>query len=323
MKMKCIRVFGIGSFEITEIPVQEPLANEVLVKVEITGLCRTDLKLIEVGHRDLVLPRIPGEEIVGTIEAIGRNVSEVGIGDRVYVYPGKWCGKCKYCQNNAENLCTEMRIMGFHRDGGFAEYVTVPAQSIIPIPKGLPAEIAIFAEPLSCCLNALELAQLKEGQLIGIWGAGTAGTLLARAASTIGAVPFTIDPDPKRSIRLDGYLSPPGENFDVIVVAVGSKSAYIEALNYLEPRGTMIIFSGLPPIDDTIPISFNQLHYLEQSIIGAYGCRYNHGEDALHHLSLETIKVEDLITHRMPLWDLEHALDLLKKRHAIKILFTT
>ena len=81
--MKCIQVEDIGSFIIKEVPIKNPSRDELLIKVEVTGLCRTDLKIIRVGHRDLVLPRIPGEEVVGTIHEKGSNVSNVEAGDLV------------------------------------------------------------------------------------------------------------------------------------------------------------------------------------------------------------------------------------------------
>ena len=149
-------------------------------------LCRTDLKIIRHGHRDPTLPRVPGEEVVGEVVPLGGD-SPIAVGDRVYVYPGVWCGVCPSCCRGAENLCRKMRIMGFHRDGGFAEYVAAPLQSLIPVPDGLSDEQAVFPEPLSCSLNALELGGVGEGDVLGIWGAGPAGTLLSRAGALRGA----------------------------------------------------------------------------------------------------------------------------------------
>ena len=201
MQMNCVQVLEIGSFQLTKAPLRKPLAHEAVIKVAVTGLCRTDLKLIRVGHRDLVLPRIPGEEVVGTVCEVGSAVTGVQTGDLVYVYPGSWCGRCPACEEGAENLCREMEIMGFHRDGGFAEYVSVPSKSLIPVPEGLEPDTAVFAEPLSCCLNALELAGIRERMSVGIWGGGPAGTLLSRAATAMGAHPLTIEPDQRRAGR--------------------------------------------------------------------------------------------------------------------------
>ena len=239
--MKAILVEEIGDFKIRDMATPRPNADEVLLKVSVTGLCRTDLKLIRAGHRDLVLPRIPGEEVVGTVEDTGRGSS--GFFERANGFtftPAKAVASCATCRAQAENLCSSMEIMGFHRHGGFAEYVVCSAKSLIPIPDGLSDEEAVFAEPLSCCVNALELSRLTKGETIGIWGAGPAGTLLARTAAALHAVPSVIDPDKRRSALAGGTTTVPAESFDVCIVAVGSDVAYEEALLHLKPRGRLV-----------------------------------------------------------------------------------
>lgn len=317
--MKAIVVEKIGDFIVSDVPAPTAAPDEALLKVSVTGLCRTDLKLIRVGHRDLVLPRIPGEEVVGVIEATGSAVNGFTVGQRVYVYPGKSCGVCEACRKGAENLCASMEIMGFHRDGGFAEYVAAPAKSLIPVPDGVSDEEAVFAEPLSCCLNALENARLSEGETVGIWGAGPAGSLLARAAKVRGAAADVIDPDPRRASRIGGMTAAPDRRFDVCVIAVCDEAAYREALARLKPRGRLVVFSGLAPERSSLLVDFNQLHYFEQTLVGAYGCARRHGEEALSLIASSAVPVADLISHRMPLADLAPALDMVAARTSMKI----
>ncbi len=320
MEMSAIMVRDIGAFELTTVPIRDLESDEVLIEVEVTGLCRTDLKLIRVGHRDLTLPRIPGEEVVGIIRKLGGNVTALQEGCRVYVYPGVWCGRCPACRKGAENLCRGMQIMGFHRDGGFAEYVIAPAKSVIPVPEGLRAELAVFAEPLSCCLNALELARLGKGETVGIWGAGPAGTLLGRASRAMEAEPFSIELDRRRREIAKGSASCGNMKFDVCIVAVGSGQAYQEALGAMNPRGRLVVFSGLHASEDELPLGLNQLHYHEQSIVGAYGCSFRHGVQALHLIATGAVAVEDMISHRMALSDLDQALRIVENRQGMKVL---
>ncbi len=320
MTLPSVRVVEVGRFEFQEMPPRTPGEVDVLIRVDVTGLCRTDLKIVRVGHRDLVLPRVPGEEVVGTIEAVGDGVRQFKPGERVYVYPGLWCGRCPACQAGAENLCREMQIMGFHRDGGFAPHVTVPAQSVIPVPEGLTADEAVFAEPLSCCLNALERGNLRAGERVGIWGAGPAGTLLARAARALDAEPLNIEPHQRRRELIGGVATADGARFDVAVVAVGDQEAYREALTHLTPRGRLVVFSGLPPRGDRPGVSFNQLHYMEQTLVGAYGCCYRHGEEALALIADGRVTVADMVSHRLPLSQLDEALTLVAQRAGMKIL---
>ncbi len=255
--MQAVVIREVGGFELADVPEPELGPHEALVRVTVTGLCRTDLKVIRHGHRDLTLPRVPGEEVVGEVVAVGGHDARSFMpGDRVYVYPGVWCGECPSCRRGAENLCRQMRIMGFHRDGGFAEYVAAPLQSLIRIPEGLADEEAVFAEPLSCCLNALELGRVGEGDVLGVWGAGPAGTLLSRAGAQRGAEVVVVEPDERRRDfvtsapgalpRVSAHESAPGP-LDVAVVAVGDPAAYEAAIAALAPRGRLVVFSGLLP----------------------------------------------------------------------------
>jgi L-iditol 2-dehydrogenase len=318
--MQAVVVERIGEFALREVPVPRPGPGEVLVKVAVTGLCRTDLKLIRVGHRDLLLPRIPGEEVVGQVYRCGPGVAAYAPGQRVYVYPGTSCGRCGPCLAGATNLCRTMEIMGFHRDGGFGEYVLAPAASLIPLPEGLADDEAVFAEPLSCCLNALERAGLRAGERIAIWGAGPAGTLLARAAAALQARPLLVEPDPRRRPAALGQEAPPEEPVDVAVVAVGDREAYGQALSCLGPRGRLVVFSGLPPEGAGLPVDFNRFHYGEQGLVGAYGCAYRHGEQALAWIAAGRVPVQDLVSHRLPLAALEEALARVAQRTCMKIL---
>lgn len=318
--MKAIVIKNIGSFELTDTARPQPAEGEVLLKVAVAGLCRTDLKIIEVGHRDLTLPRIPAEEVVGTVCELGKGVDASWLNKRVYIYPGTSCEECEACLAGAGNLCKEMQIMGFHRDGGFADFLTSPTKSLIEIPNNLSSKKAVFAEPLSCCLNALELSALKSAETIAIWGAGPAGTLLARAAKAMGAEPTVIEPDPRRRELINGVENVPDQLFDVVIPAVGAPEVYAEAIKHLKPRGRLVVFSGLPRDNCAQSIDLNSLHYLEQTIVGAYGCSYRHSVQAIDWINSGKIEVEDMISHEFPLEELEQALELVRTRMGMKIL---
>jgi L-iditol 2-dehydrogenase len=328
--MQAVVIREVGGFELADVPAPEPGPGEALVRVSVTGLCRTDLKVVRHGHRDLTLPRVPGEEVVGQVVALGDpDEGPFAPGDRVYVYPGVWCGECPSCRRGAENLCRQMRIMGFHRDGGFAEYVAAPLQSLIRVPEGLVDEEAVFAEPLSCCLNALELGRVGEGDVLGVWGAGPAGTLLSRAGALRGAEVIVVEPDehrrdflvsaPGAPPQVSGHESAPVP-LDVAVVAVGDPAAYEAAIAALAPRGRLVVFSGLLPADDAeLHVSLSAVHYHEHTFVGAYGCSFRHGVEALDLLASGRLRVDDLISHRLPLADLDEGLDLVARRAGMKV----
>ncbi|HEX5643514.1 MAG TPA: alcohol dehydrogenase catalytic domain-containing protein [Thermoleophilia bacterium] len=334
--MQAVVIREVGAFEVTDLPAPEPGTGEALIRVSVTGLCRTDLKIVRHGHRDLTLPRVPGEEVVGEIVRLGPHDTSApqgsepfAPGDRVYVYPGVWCGECPSCRRGAENLCRQMRIMGFHRDGGFAEYVAAPLQSLIRVPAGLGDEEAVFAEPLSCCLNALELGGVGEGDVLGVWGAGPAGTLVSRAGALRGAAVAVVEPDVRRREALTSAPGSPPEVtahrcapglVDVAVVAVGDRRAYEAALAALAPRGRLVVFSGLLPADDAaLRVSLSAIHYHEHTLVGAYGCSFRHGVEALDLLASRRLRVDDLISHRLRLAELDEGLGLVARRAGMKV----
>ena len=345
--MQAVVIREVGAFELADLPVPEPGPGEALVRVSVTGLCRTDLKIVRHGHRDLTLPRVPGEEVVGEVVRLGPDgpsaAQPAGAaaqdpitggrafapGDRVYIYPGVWCGECPSCRRGAENLCRQMRIMGFHRDGGFAEYVAAPLQSLIHVPDGLGDEEAVFAEPLSCCLNALELGRVGEDDVLGVWGAGPAGTLLTRAGALRGAEVVVVEPHaarceymaaaPGTPPRATVHRSAPGL-VDVAVVAVGDPRAYEAAIAALAPRGRLVVFSGLLPADDAaLRVSLSAVHYHEHTFVGAYGCSFRHGVEALELLASGRLRVDDLISHRLRLAQLDEGLDIVASRAGMKV----
>jgi L-iditol 2-dehydrogenase len=222
-----------------------------------------------------------------------------------------------------------MRIMGFHRDGGFAEFVAAPLQSLIRVPEGLGDEEAVFAEPLSCCLNALELGAVGEGDVLGVWGGGPAGTLLSRAGALRGADVVVVEPHAGRREllaaasgappRVSVHRTAPGP-VDVAVVAVGDPRAYEAAIAALAPRGRLVVFSGLLPADDAgLRVSLSSVHYHEHTFVGAYGCSFRHGVEALGLLASGRLRVDDLISHRLPLAELDDGLDLVARRAGMKV----
>ncbi|MCK5695501.1 MAG: alcohol dehydrogenase catalytic domain-containing protein, partial [Desulfobacula sp.] len=139
---------GLGKLEIKADDQKTDTIEKEFIKTAVLccAICRTDAKMWEQGHRDLVFPRVLGHEMVVKDQNSQRYI----------VWPGKRCGICKFCDTNRENLCEDMRITGFHTDGGFASQAILPQKSLIPLPDGLDIHVACFAEPVGCVINAFE-----------------------------------------------------------------------------------------------------------------------------------------------------------------------
>lgn len=162
----------------------EPGSGQVLVKIHVCGVCRTDLHVVEGELPDVALPIIPGHQAVGTVMQLSAGVSELKEGDRVGIaWLQDTCGKCEFCTSERENLCLQARFTGYQVDGGYAEYAVVPAQFAYPIP-------AVFSDdeaaPLLCAgiigYRALRLSGIKPGQRLGLYGFGASAHIAIQIA---------------------------------------------------------------------------------------------------------------------------------------------
>ena len=165
-----------------ELPVPVPHENELLLKVSCCGVCHTELDEIEGRTQPARLPVIPGHQVVGRVDAIGSKVSTIKIGDRVGV---AWifsaCGECRFCMAGNENLCRAFEATGRDADGGYAQYMTVAEDFAYPIPASMSD---VQAAPLLCAgaigYRSLRLANLRDGQRLGLTGFGASGHLVLK-----------------------------------------------------------------------------------------------------------------------------------------------
>lgn len=169
-----------------ERPLPRPARGEVRIAIEACAVCRTDLHVVDGELPAPTLPIVPGHQIVGSIDALGDDVTELAVGDRVGVaWLGSTCGSCAYCASDRENLCRAARFTGFQRDGGFADACVADARFVLRIPSMYSA---VEAAPLLCGAligyRALRLA--GDGHRLGLYGFGSAGHLIAQVARHLG-----------------------------------------------------------------------------------------------------------------------------------------
>jgi len=305
VKMKSLLLRRVDDLELCESPLPLLDEGEVLLRTTHCALCRTDAKMWRQGHRDLSLPRILGHEVCGVLP---------GTQERFVVWPGASCGRCDACRAGRENLCELMRIMGFHREGGLAEYVAVPRSSLIPVPATLEGRLAALTEPLACALNALDRVALAPRERVLILGGGPVGLLMALAVLATQARPRIVDPDrskleKSRMFRLKSGIeasdSPGGGAWDVVVNAAPSLSTFIEGLPRIRSGGRFGLFSAFSG-SETVPVSvLNELHYREIQVSGAYGCTREQMQRALlvidtHRECVEWLIEESITLERVP-----------------------
>ncbi|WP_233993809.1 alcohol dehydrogenase [Salinibacter altiplanensis] len=187
--MKAARVPSAGAdFEIVDLPVPEPDAHEVRVRVEACGVCHSDAFVKEGTFPGLEYPRVPGHEVAGVVDAVGPDVPQWTEGDRVGVgWHGGHCFTCDACREGDFVNCENGLVTGIHFDGGYAEYMTAPAEAVAKMPEELAAE---DAAPLLCAgittFNALRNQDLRPGDLVAVQGIGGLGHLGVQYAAAMG-----------------------------------------------------------------------------------------------------------------------------------------
>lgn len=257
----------------TDSPRVSPGADEVELRVLACGVCRTDAKMWRSGHRDLALPRVLGHELVGVDDSDGNLYA---------VWPGVVCGACDYCRSGRDNLCEDMRIIGFHRDGGFSRRVVVPRVNLEPVPEGVSAALATFAEPVACLENGLSRLAVCSGETAIVYGGGTLGMLAALWLGERGCRVTVIEKSAEKLARLAGFCQRHGiiaakdstaADFSLAINCCADPLAYCLAIAKLRKGGRLLFFSGLTKNQSLESNLQNLIHYKELEVYGCYGPR--------------------------------------------------
>ncbi len=338
--MKAAILKAPGVLELCNI--QDPLCPKggALLEIKACAVCSTDVKMREQGHRDLAYPRVLGHEMVGRIVEMDSDIA-LAEGDLAQVWPGLACGKCRSCLRGADNRCPSIKIMGFNCDGGFAQLLALPEQSLSGgvnlLPQGAKPVLAALAEPLACCINGQEQARVSEGNCVLIYGGGPIGALHALLAELHGAEKIIVAERMPDRIRLlerhtNAVVIDPAEEsvknvlaeeidkagVDVILTATPEVRVDNDLLKLLSPGGRICIFSGPIRGNDQERIDQRSIHYHELTISGAYGCSSRQNRLAVELLTRGMIKADWLITKRTNLAGIEEAFSHSAQRSGMK-----
>ena len=257
--------------ERTRLPVPEPGPGELLIKVEVCAVCRTDLHLAE-GDLPPRRPRtVPGHEVVGRVTALGPGTEGPAPGTRVGVaWLRSTCGECRYCRRGAENLCPSSTYTGWDADGGYAEYLTAPADYVYPLPEDLPAE---KLAPLLCAgiigYRALLRCDLPPRGRLGIYGFGASAHITAQIAMAQGASVYVMTRSPAAqelarelgAVFVGGSADMPPEPLDAAILFAPVGELVLPALEALDRGGTLAV-AGIHLTD--IPVLNYQRHLFQE-----------------------------------------------------------
>jgi L-iditol 2-dehydrogenase len=342
--MKVVRFHAPGDVRTEDAPEPTPGPGDVKIRVRNCSTCGTDVKIFKFGHHHIVPPRVMGHEIAGEVVEVGSAVEGWQPGDRVQVIAAIPCGQCVECRRGRMTVCPNQESMGYHYDGGFAEYMVVPAKVLAVdglnrIPENLAYAEASVAEPLACVLNGQNLAHVGAGDDVVVIGSGPIGCLHVRLARARGAARvFLVEINRERLEHAAAIVHPDaavsaddgdvveailkltdGRGADVIITAAASGKAQEQALAMAARQGRISFFGGLPKDDPIINLDSNLVHYRELTIVGANGSSPAHNREALELIASGAVPVTDLITHRLPLDRTLDAFGIVARGEAIKV----
>lgn len=345
--MQSLRLYGPMDLRLEEVPAPDVPPGGALVRVEFCAICGSDLRNIKSGgsHRGMSLPRTLGHEIAGTVEAVAPGVSGLEPGQRVVLAVVIPCGECAYCLAGAPNVCDRRVDLSYHYDGGFAQYIQLPAShlraaGVIPIPEGLSLMEACLAEPFSCALNGLEHSRVRPGDVVTVIGAGPVGLMHCTLAQMSGASRVMVTEINPHRLSLAGAFDAidrcidatredpvqavmeetGGRGADVVVVAAPSGPAQVQATRMAAKRGRVNLFGGLPPDQAHNTFDSNLIHQRELFVHGSSSSTLSQIRTIVHLMSLRRLNPRQLISARFPLTCYEEAMTLARSGQALKVL---
>jgi threonine 3-dehydrogenase len=322
--------------EIREVPVPVAGAGEVLIQLEKTAICGTDLHIYqwdEWSQRTIRPPLILGHEFVGRIVALGEGVKGYSEGQRVSAEGHVVCGVCRNCRAGKPHLCPHTEGIGVNRDGGFAEYVVVPATNLWPIPDEIPSELAAFFDPFGNAAHcALQFDLVGEDVLIT--GAGPIGIIAAGIARHVGArhvvisdvndyrlklaeemgATRTINVQREKLTDVLGELDIDG--FDIGMEMSGNPHAFRDMLTCMYHGGKVALL-GLLPKD--AGINWDQVIFKGLEMHGIYGRRMYETWYKMTQMVLTGFPLEKALTHQIPIDDFEQGFELMASGQCGKV----
>ena len=308
-----------GNVTVEDRPTPFAGPGEIRLRVGAASLCASDVRVYR-GEKYAAPGVIPGHEISGVVDQLGDGVTGYAEGDRVILCPIVACNACRYCLLGRRNRCVKRETLGYDLDGGFADYLRVPASlvatgHVIKIPDALPLDLAAITEPSACTLASLELCEVGAGASMAIIGAGPMGLMHLLLGRALGAGPIIVSEpvaerralaarwgadivlDPATDDVRGAVMSATGEGADAVIVSVGINALVPPALALVRPQGVVNLFAGFPRGGDPVPFDPNLVHYGEVILTGSQNAttdQYRRTVQLIGHVP----HYDELITNR-------------------------
>ncbi len=334
-KMKTTYMTGIGKIETGEIDIPKPKPDEVLVKLEYVGICGSDMHYFEEGRiGDFVVepPLVLGHEAGGTVVEVGSDVTDLKVGDRVALEPGKTCGHCEMCLSGKYNLCPDVEFFATPPiDGVFQEYVAHEAKLCFKLPDNVSTLEGALVEPLAIGFHAARQGGVEEGQTAVVMGAGCIGLVCLLALKALGAGKvYVVDVmknrlDKALELGADGVLNGmeedvparikelTGNGCDLVIETAGSEITTRQAIDITKKGATIVLVGYSKTGELTLPVS-NMINK-ELTIKTIFRYRYIY-PIAIEAIASGKVDIKKIVTNEYSLDELQYAMEYCTKNKA-------
>lgn len=303
---------------IQDIPIPSLNSGDVLIQMELCGICASDIAALKGDVSDYSPPVVMGHELAGTI--VESRHSEVKIGERVTVNPMLTCGKCPNCLNDRDKYCDSIEGIGHDIDGGYAEYIRMPKHGVdtgklIRVPDTILPEELIFLEPLGCCLNAMH--ETIFNNTVAVLGAGPIGLIFTQLLKRKGLAVYVFEPLPHRRLAaetvgaddtfavtqedINNLQEITGGGVDTVVSSTTNNASVISTVFELVRKGGCINFFGLSPEGETLHINLEEFHYTGHKLMASWAFTRASLEESRQLILNESLNFKPLLTDRFPL----------------------
>ncbi|NOR16773.1 alcohol dehydrogenase catalytic domain-containing protein [candidate division WOR-3 bacterium] len=315
---------------IEDLPKPRISTDEILVKVIASGICGSD---VMEWYRVKKAPRILGHEISGEIEEAGKDVNQYKAGDRVFVSHHVPCNECRYCRAGFHTVCDTLKSTNFD-PGGFAQFIRVPEINVRFGTFILPDEVSFdqgtFIEPLGCVIRGQRFADVKKGHTVLVIGSGISGLLhiqLAKAKGAAKVIATDIDEyrlDAAKRFGADVVINAnddvpaivkeanDGRLADVVIVCTAALEAFDQAFKSVDRAGILLLFAPTAP-ETRVPLPLFDIYFKGVKIVFSYAAVTQDIEEAIDLLKNKEINVNDMITHRFGLSNIQKGFDLVAR----------
>lgn len=317
--------------KLEDVAVPEPGDDEILVKVAACGVCHTDLHYIEHGVPTFKKPPIIlGHEASGIVERVGARVSHIRKGQRVLIPAVLTCGRCPACRTGRENICQNMRMLGNHLDGAYAEYLVVPAKDVLDLPESIPLEeAAIIADAISTPYHAVKnRARVQPGDTVAVFGCGGVGINAVQLAAAAGGSVIAVDIHERKLAWAKQFGAAEtinaghvdrvskeikkltGGGADVAMEVIGNPRTIEEAFESVRVGGRLCVVGYT---QENVALSAGKIMFKEIEVVGSLGCRPIDYVPLIRMVEQGRIDVKRQVTHRFPLDELDKAFEVMKE----------